>query len=230
MAGLRRLIVVGGGAAVLLVLRRRVAERGSMGSSGRSLEVIRAATIARPRAQVYAFWRDFTNLPRFMLHLESVRVSDDGRSHWVAAGPVGRPVEWDAEIVEDQPGELIAWRSIGRATPSNRGTVRFADAPGGRGTEVRVSLDYDPPGGGLGSGLARLTGREPSQQLAEDLRHLKQVLESGEIVTAAGQPVGPGGEGRPVERYARLLTHVFEALDPLRGKRGPTERAVAKQI
>lgn len=230
MAGLRRLIIVGGGAAVLLALRRRAAERGGVGSSGHALQVIEAATIAQPRAQVYAFWRDLTNLPRFMRHLESVRVSDDGRSHWVAAGPLGRPVEWDAEIVEDQPGELIAWRSIGQATTSNRGSVRFADAPGGRGTEVRVSLEYDPPAGGFGASLARLAGREPSQQVAEDLRHLKQVLEAGEIVTAAGQPVGPGGRGRPVERYGGVLKQVAEALDSLRGNRRPTGRAVAEQL
>jgi uncharacterized membrane protein len=132
--------------------------------------------------EVYGFWRDFANLPRFMRHLESVQVHDDGRSHWVAKAPAGRTVEWDAETTEDRPNELIAWRSLPGADVRNSGSVAFAPAPGGRGTEVRVTLEYDPPLGKLGSKIAMLFREEPGQQVYDDLRHFKQVMETGEIV------------------------------------------------
>ena len=142
----------------------------------------RSVTVRKPVEEVYAYWRNFENLPRFMRHLESVRVTGDRTSHWVALAPAGRTVEWDAEIVEDRPNELISWRSLPDADVSNRGTVEFRAAPGGRGTELRVTLEYDPPGGKLGSKIAMLWREEPGQQVHDDLRHFKQVMETGEIV------------------------------------------------
>jgi uncharacterized membrane protein len=152
--------------------------RGSHGA----IVAVNTATINRTPEEVYRFWRDFQNLPRFMSHLESVQVIDEKRSHWVAKAPAGMTVEWDAEIVEDRPNQLIAWRSLEGADVDNSGTVRFDRAPGDRGTEVRVEVEYNPPGGALGAGIAKLFGEAPEQQIKGDLRRLKQVLEIGEVV------------------------------------------------
>jgi uncharacterized membrane protein len=141
----------------------------------------RAITVNRSPEEVYAFWHDFENLPRFMAHLESVKVTD-GRSHWRAKGPAGTSVEWEAEMVVDRPHEVIAWRSLPDATVSNYGSVQFIAAPRGQGTEVHVELFYDPPGGAIGSTIAKLFGEEPGQQIEGDLRRFKQVLETGEVV------------------------------------------------
>jgi uncharacterized membrane protein len=150
--------------------------------SFRGIEVTEAITINRSRDEVYGFWHNFENFPRFMAHLESVQLIDDRRSHWRAKAPGGATVEWDAETVEDRPNELIAWRSLPDSEVPNSGTVRFRDAPGGRGTEVIVELRYQPPGGRLAALIAKLFGEEPSQQVKGDLRRLKQVMELGEIV------------------------------------------------
>jgi uncharacterized membrane protein len=150
-------------------------------SSG-GVEVTEAITINRSRNEVYGFWQNFENFPRFMAHLESVQVIDQRRSHWRAKAPGGTTAEWDAEMVEDRPHELIAWRSLPDSEVPNSGSVRFRDAPGGRGTEVIVELRYQPPGGRLGALMAKLFGEEPSQQVKGDLRRLKQVMEIGEIV------------------------------------------------
>jgi uncharacterized membrane protein len=152
------------------------------------IHVEKSVMINRSREELYKFWRDFEQLPRFMNHLENVRVTGDTRSHWVAKAPAGRTVEWDAEITEDRPSELIAWRSLRNADVENRGSVRFEPATGGRGTVVRVTLDYNPPAGGLGAVIAKLFGEEPAQQVQEDLRRLKQLLEAGETPTTKGQP------------------------------------------
>jgi uncharacterized membrane protein len=150
--------------------------------SPRGIEVTEAITINQPRNEVYSFWHDFENFPRFMAHLESVQVVDERRSHWKAKAPAGATVEWDAETVEDRPNELIAWRSLPDSEVPNSGIVRFKDAPGKRGTEVIVELSYEPPGGRLGALIAKLFGEEPSQQVKGDLRRLKQIIELGEIV------------------------------------------------
>jgi uncharacterized membrane protein len=142
----------------------------------------RSITIGRQVDDVFAYWRNVEHLPRFMRHLESVTDLGNGRSHWVAKAPAGERVEWDAEITSEVPNELIAWRSIGDADVYNAGTVRFLAAPGGRGTEVRVDLEYDPPLGKLGSKVAMFWREEPGQQVQDDLRRLKQMLEIGEIV------------------------------------------------
>jgi uncharacterized membrane protein len=148
-----------------------------------------AITVRRSREDVFRFWRDFSNLPSFMAHLESVHPNGDGRTHWTAKAPAGRTVEWDAQIVEERPGELISWRSIG-GDVDNAGTVRFTDAPGNRGTEIHLDLRYDPPGGKLGTAVAKLLGEEPRQQVADDLRRFKQVTETGMVVRSEGSPEG----------------------------------------
>jgi uncharacterized membrane protein len=153
---------------------RRLREQGLV-------EVTKAITIRRTPEEVYGFWRDFRNLPQFMEHLESVEILDDQRSRWKAKAPAGRTVEWEAEIVEDRPNELIGWRVVGQSDVTHSGTVRFTAAPGGRGTEVRVNLRYDPPGGVIGTTIARLFGEEPGQQVDSDLRRFKQVMETGEV-------------------------------------------------
>jgi uncharacterized membrane protein len=158
-------------------------------AAGDPLHVEKSVTINRPAEDLYRFWRDFTNLPRFMKHLESVSPGDR-RSHWVAHGPAGTKVEWDAELSEDQPNQLIAWRSLDGADVPNAGTVRFEPAAGGRGTVVRVVFDYAPPAGALGAAVAKLFGEEPSQQVEGDLRRFKNIMEAGEIPTTTGQPEG----------------------------------------
>lgn len=141
-------------------------------------------TINRTPQQVYDFWRDLENLPRFMRHIESVQLTEENRSHWKAVGPGGMGVEWDAELAEDYPGQLILWRSLGDAAIPNEGMVEFRDAPGGRGTEVKVSIQYYPPGGAAGKATARLANAITAQQIEEDLKRLKQILETGETATA----------------------------------------------
>ena len=142
----------------------------------------RSVTINASPEECYAFWRNFENLPQFMRHLESVTVTGDRTSHWKAKAPAGVTVEWDAETLDDRPNELISWRSTEDADVFNAGTVRFERAPGGRGTEVRVELEYKPPLGKLGSKVAMLFREEPGQQVKDDLRHFKQVMETGEIL------------------------------------------------
>ncbi|MDQ3896916.1 MAG: SRPBCC family protein, partial [Actinomycetota bacterium] len=155
-----------------------------------AVEARSAITVNAPPEKVYAGWRDFEALPGFMYHLESVQVTADGCSHWVAKAPLGSKVEWDAEVVDDVPGERIAWRSAAGASVENSGTVRFQPAPGGRGTEIHVELRYQPPLGVVGAVVAKLFGEEPNQQLADDLRRFKQLLETGEVARSEGSPLG----------------------------------------
>jgi uncharacterized membrane protein len=165
----------------------------------RGIYTKRSITVRRPVAEVYEFWRNFENLPRFMRHLESVTVTGERRSHWVAKAPAGNTVEWDAEMTEDRPNELIAWRSLEGADVYNEGTVRFNTAPDGRSTEVRVDLRYEPPGGVLGSKLAMLFREEPGQQVQDELRHFKQVMETGEVVLSDATVVRGPHPARPPE-------------------------------
>lgn len=154
------------------------------------VKVEKSVTINAPVADIYAFWRKFENLPRFMNHLESVTETDSTKSHWVAKAPLGTKVEWDAEIIAETPNELISWRSLEGASVANAGSVHFHPATGGRGTVVKVSLKYDPPGGTLGAALAWLFGEEPSLQVADDLRRFKRLMENNEIATISGQSNG----------------------------------------
>lgn len=160
-----------------------------IGADDSGIHVQKAVMINKSREELYRFWRDFENLPRFMQHLESVTMSDGRRSHWVVKAPMGS-VEWDAEITEERPNELIAWRSVGHSSVEHMGRVHFKDAPAGRGTEVHVTLAYSPPVGATGAIVAKLFGEEPAQQVEEDLRRFKQVMEAGEIPTTEGQPSG----------------------------------------
>ena len=156
----------------------------------RGISVRRTVTINKPVEEVFAFWRDFENLPRFMRHLESVTCDGSRRSHWVARAPAGRRVAWDAEIVDERPNELLAWRSLEDADIRNAGTVAFERCPGNRATTIRISLTYAPPGGKVAAVIAKLFGEEPSQQVQDDLRRLKQLMEAGEVPTTDGQPRG----------------------------------------
>jgi len=152
--------------------------------SKRGVKIAEVVTVNRPAADVYAFWRDFENLPKVMTHLESVTPLDEKLSHWVVKGPLGTTVEWDAEIINDFKNELITWQSLENADVVHAGSVSFKAAPGGRGTEVRVILRYAPPAGGAGRALASLLSKAPSLELREDLRRFKEMLEASEIPTA----------------------------------------------
>jgi uncharacterized membrane protein len=168
--------------------RRDVTSLAATVNARKAIKVERAVTIDAPRSRLYAFWRDFANLPRFMEHLVAVRVESPLRSHWTAKGPAGSLVEWDADIVNDVPDSIIAWKSVGRADVPNAGSVHFNDAPGGRGTIVKVEVDYEPPAGRIGALVARLFGENPDRQIREDLRKFKQLIETGEITTSARRP------------------------------------------
>ena len=165
--------------------RDDVTGRAATVNARKAVKVERAVTIDKPRGELFAFWRNFENLPRFMEHLVSVRVDSPMRSHWQAKAPAGRTVEWDAEIVNEVPNEIIAWKSIGEPDVPNAGSVNFSDAPGGRGTIVRVTLDWEPPAGKLGALLSHFFSEEPDHQIREDLRKFKQLMETGEITTSA---------------------------------------------
>jgi uncharacterized membrane protein len=137
-------------------------------------------------------WRDFASLPRFMHNLEAVHVSEDGkRSHWVAKGPAGTRIEWDAELTQDEANTFLAWRSLEGADVDNAGAVRFIPDNGGRGTIVSVTMQYKPPAGAVGAAVARLLGDDADQQVGEDLRRFKRLLETGELPTTEGQSHGP---------------------------------------
>jgi uncharacterized membrane protein len=146
---------------------------------GEGTRIDRTVVIARPAADLYRFWRQFDNLPRFMDNLESVTVLDPRRSHWIAKGPLGARVEWDAEVHNEIPNELIAWRSLPGSEVDQAGSVHFT--PTAAGTDVRVVLRYAAPAGKLGDAVARALGDDPSQQIADDLRRLKQVMEAGDF-------------------------------------------------
>ncbi|KQX17855.1 MULTISPECIES: SRPBCC family protein [unclassified Sphingomonas] len=145
----------------------------------------RTVTINRPRAELYAYWRDFARLPSFMDNVERIDVIDDRRSHWVVKAPAGRTVEWDAVITEEREGEMIAWVSAEGADVPNSGRIDFRDAPGGRGTQVTATIVYDPPAGVVGKVIAKIFQREPAIQARRDLRRFKQLMETGEIATAS---------------------------------------------
>lgn len=173
------------------------------------MHVRAAITVRKPREEVYRFWRDLENLPSFMAHVESVEGNGNGRSHWKVTAPAGTHVEWDAEVVEDRPGEALVWRAVEGSGVQNAGAVRFLDAPRDQGTEVHVEFDYGAPGGRLGEAVAKLFGEEPTQQAKDDLRRFKQVLETGFVVRSEGSPEGSTAHrhlkqrpGQPVEEAA----------------------------
>jgi uncharacterized membrane protein len=154
-----------------------------------AMEAKSAVTIKRPVEEVYRYCRDFEKLAGIFEHVESVRVDGDGRSHWTMCGPAGSKVEWDAEIVEDVPNQVVAWRAVDGGMEGS-GSLRFAPAPGGQGTEVAVNLVYEPPGGPIGEAFVKLLEGDPSEHVKEDLRRFKQVMEAGEVVRSEGNPLG----------------------------------------
>lgn len=154
------------------------------------IKVERTVTIEKPAEDLYRFWRNLENLPRFTRHLKSVKVYDDKRSHWVTGAPLDTSVEWDAVITEDRPNELIAWTSVEGADIANSGSVHFHSAPGDRGTEVKVITNYDAPAGAVGDAIAKLFGKNPKQQIGDELARFKMLMETGEIATTDGQPSG----------------------------------------
>ncbi|MBE9015256.1 cyclase [Chroococcidiopsis sp. CCALA 051] len=203
--------LIGGGAMVLMGLQQRslrgallaiaggglaykaATEKGDMQQAlglNQAIKVEKTVTINKPADELYRYWHNFEYLPTFMKHLKSVTVQDNKRSHWVANAPLNASVEWDAEIIEDRENEFISWTSVEGADVDNSGFVRFKPAPGNRGTEVKVVIEYAPPGGVLASAIAKLFGEEPEQQIGDDLRRFKMLMEAGEIATTEGQPKG----------------------------------------
>jgi uncharacterized membrane protein len=183
-----------------VIAGRRESARTTASRTGERTAMI---TINRSPGEVYRFWRRLENLPRFMPHLESVENRDDRRSHWVIAA-LGTQLAWDAEITDDVADARIAWRSVGDADAASAGEVTFTPAPAERGTEVRVSMTYSPPAGPLGRFFAKLLGSDPAGVLQQDLRRLKQLIETGEILTTQGQPSGRRG----------LADRALETLEP----------------
>lgn len=149
-------------------------------SGSRGVHVYESIVINRPPSELFQFWRDFANLPRFMEHLQDVQVVNHKRSVWTAKAPVGMRVRWEAEVINEIEGELIGWQSTANADVATAGSVRFVPAENGA-TEIIVHLQYEPPAGKLGSLVASMFGEEPSQQIRADLRRLKELLETGAV-------------------------------------------------
>jgi len=185
--------------------REWMEQRDSMGHArrdrDRAFHVVKSITVNRPAEELYGFWHDFENLPRFMDNLESVKVTGDKRSHWKAKAPAGMTVEWDAEVTDDQPNRRIAWRSLAGADVDNDGSVSFLPATGNRGTVVRVEMRYDPPGDAIGVAFAKLFGKAPDQQAAEHLRSFKQIMETGDVTRSEASL---GWIRHPAQPSARL--------------------------
>lgn len=173
-------------------------------SEDSSVNTAQSVAVNRSPDECYQFWRNLENLPRFMQHVESVHAIDGRHSHWVVKGPGGITVEWDAEITDDLPNEVIAWRSLEGADVKNSGWVKFERAPAGHGTFVKAHITYEPPAGKAGVLVAKALGKEPGQLVKGDLRRFKNVIETGEIPTIEGQPHGPRTVvGRLAEAFDR---------------------------
>jgi len=194
-------------------------------SSPHELHAEATFTINVSPEEAYRFWSNFENLPRFMSHLESVRVLGDRRSEWTMRGPLQMRVKWNAEIVDQRENQWIVWRSDPDSTVPNNGSVQFRKAPGNRGTEVTVAIQYAPPAGPVGKAIASIFGKNPQHVVREDLRHFKQLLECGEIATTVGQPHGrrsafvkakhalyTDNRPKPVENVASLKQHRQEEV------------------
>ncbi len=156
-------------------------------AAGHGYKIEESVTVNKPAGDLFRFWRQLDNLPRFMDHLKEVRMLGGGKSHWVAEGPMGTSVEWDAEVVNERFGELIAWQSLPGSDVNTAGSVHFTPAPGNHGTEVRVELKYDPPAGKLGAWVASLFGEAPGQQVQADLQRFKEMMESGRVPSGTGR-------------------------------------------
>ena len=157
-------------------------------------------TVGAPPSEVYAFWKDLGNLPRFMGHLDSVRMTGNGRSHWKAKAPAGLTVEWDAETIEDRENEYIAWHSLESEQVDNLGSVTFIEAPQGRGTEVHLEMEYHPRGGIVGAKIANVFKKIPALALSADLRRFKQLVELGEVTLSDSTAAKGMQPAQPPER------------------------------
>lgn len=222
--------VIGGSALALLGITRRSKTGLALATAG-GLLAYRAARAKQPQEfyaessfaincapeEAYRFWRNFENLPRFMRHLESVRVKDDRHSEWTAIGPLGVRLHWNAEIVDEGENQWIVWRSLPGSDLENIGSVQFRRAPGDRGTIVAAIIEYNPPAGAVGKTLATILGKDPEFTLREDLRRFKSLMEASEIPTTDGQPHGPRSAVMRALRKAYLA------------KRKPTEFEIARR-
>jgi uncharacterized membrane protein len=170
--------------------RRRWTPRLLLGRAEAGIELESSLTVNRSIVDLYQTWRQFETLPQAMRHVQRITPAGEKRFHWSLVGPLGRPLEWDAEITEERTNELIAWRSLEGSDVDSRGQVVFRRAPGGRGTEIQVRLRYRPPAGRLGSAVATLLGESPQKMIREELRRFKALMEAGEIPTTEGQPRG----------------------------------------
>jgi uncharacterized membrane protein len=162
--------------------------------AGHGVKIEKSITVNHSSEELFRFWRKLENLPRIMRHLESVQATSHRRSHWVACGPLGMRVEWDAEVITERPNELIGWRSLDGSEIDTAGSVHFQPI-GARGTLLRVVLKYDPPGGKVGASIARLFGKSAEQEIEDDLQRFKERIESGEAAIAAGQRSGGRAQG-----------------------------------
>jgi uncharacterized membrane protein len=183
-------------------------------------------TISRPVGELYSFWRNFSNLPRFIEYLESVTETGGSRTHWVAKAPLGLRIEWDAEMIEVIPNEVITWRSVPGSGLVNAGHVRFQPLPDKQGTEISVVLGYLPPAGPLGERIAETIGMSANTLLAEALDSFKQLMETGEAPHKKKSPQGkdkdalppPEARRREIERRADTVQTAsedsFPASDP----------------
>ena len=180
-----------------------VKERRAGRVAGGPLTFTATITVNKPREEVYRYWRTLSNLPTFMTHLVSVEATGAGRSRWTATAPAGKTITWDAEVTQDSPGRAISWRALPGSKVPNDGTVRFADAPGGRGTEVQVQMCVEVPFGGVGRAVAFMLGENPETQVRDDLRRFKQVLETGEVTRSDGTPEGTRSTRHLTQKIAR---------------------------
>jgi len=181
---------VAGITALDVIAARRISAQTPENSPNHRLEA--GVIVNRSPEDCYRQWRNFQDLPRFMSYLQSVNENGDGRTHWVAAGPGDITAEWDAAIIDDVPGQRISWHSVEGSPIYNSGSVEFHEAPGGRGTMVRVQMDFSSPAGGVTT-LAKTFGKHPEQMVKKDLRRFKQVMETGEAITTEGQSAGRKG-------------------------------------
>lgn len=202
----RLLLAMGGVAGALatdLLSAVEVQDSDAPVSASMPMRVRAAVTIHRTPDDLYAAWRDLEQLPRFMAHLQSVEVHDETHSTWTVRAPLGRSVSWKAKIVEQSPGNVVAWRSLPGSQVEHSGEVRFRPAPGDRGAEVHVELHYAAPAGPLGSAMAKMFGDDPVQQVKDDLRRFKQMMETGEPVRSDGAPGGTDARSQPKQLPAQ---------------------------
>jgi uncharacterized membrane protein len=228
--------ILGGSALIGIGLSRRTKSGAALAGAGGLLALsgmnavsLRRPVVARstmivnaPADKVYAFWRDLENLPRFMHHLESVTVLGNKQSRWVAIGPLGKKITWTAEITNERPNESISWQSVPNSELNVKGTVEFRPATGKRGTFIDAMVHFEAPAGALGSTVAKYLGKDPNFIMRQDLRRLKELIETGEIPTVEGQTHGP-------RSVVASLARVVDPDRPIRGESKITEVVSARR-